>query len=217
MQQAMRKRHYIYSSFIAALLVVGGVALLGATTPWFAGAQQSQLEQQIYEPGCPSSEQCMLPPTIETINKNGGRPIFSGRYDATLTQSLRVTFGGRVYALGNDPELTVENGEWLLDLGHLSPPLETGDYTFIVETVDLNDEVQQVTIVVIFRSTDIDKPDDTKGNTDPSNRPVPNVPNTGLLRHQAFPVTVIILVILSVGILLLLLRRNTQQGSTAKK
>lgn len=169
----MRKRTRQQHVLSRGLVFVGIFAFYTVLNASGALAQQSELQQQILAPDCSAPGSCeMKAPTINTVNKNAGRPVIRGVYDLAFTKNLRIIFGARVYTLGFDNELTVQGNEWQLDLSALSPPLSAGKYELIVETEGYDGEVRRVRIVVVLTPADIAgapaKPGDVDNNgTDP--------------------------------------------------
>lgn len=169
-------RQLILSKGFVFIVVLVCCTVLSASR---VSAQQSELKQQILQPDCTAPKSCeMKTPTINSINKNGGRPVITGTYDAAFTKNLRVIFGGRIYTLGLDSELTVQDGgAWRLDLSVLSPPLSVGNYELIVETVGYDGEVRRMQTIVMLTSADISKIPSSPGDTDGDNGAIPDEPS----------------------------------------
>lgn len=149
-RQAVKEWVLQKGMFLAAAFLLCGVVSSGAA------AQQSELQQQILAPDCSSPDSCeMKAPTIKTVNKNGGRPILTGTYDAAFTKTLQVTFGGRRYTLGIDSELTVKSGTWQLSLRALPTPLKSGEYIFAIEATGYNNSIQKVQTTLLLAPADI--------------------------------------------------------------
>lgn len=146
----------------------------------------------------------MQPPTIDSIDKNGGTPIISGTFDPAFTKIIQVTFGGRTYVQGIDSEIVVTNSRWKLDLSKLWPPLEAGSYEIIVEAVGYDGTTLEARHSVSFSETDI-KPGDGAGPADATNRPRPS--------HSLGPTFFmsILCLVLMLFILLLLWRRRRRR------
>lgn len=219
----MVRGQYIWRCTARQVLIAGvaaGVAMLVAATllgtP--SSARQSHLEQQVGAPVCPQPEGCdMDPPIIDKVKENEGRPIIKGHYDAVYTKILRVIFGGRVYTLGVDGQLTVQNGQWRLDLSGISPPLTDGDYELIVETVGYDDEIRRVTTIVTIANAGPVDPEEPGENTQPGTgdggRPVPLAPNTGVgIRSVVDWPALLSLVLIACTIVLMAWRRLQRSG-----
>ena len=165
--------------------LAGLVAALAVVV--FAGAvraESSRLQQQVEEPICAQPGDCdMTSPVIKSAKSNDGWPRMFGKYDATFTEILRVTFGGRVYQLGVDSELTAQNGWWQLDLSGLSAPLPPGEYDIEVEQVGYDGQIVVVrSSLQVTNEVDPGENGDNSGDGGESSggRPTPNVPNTGI-------------------------------------
>ena len=55
-------------------------------------------------------------PTITAAIIENNLPVVTGTWPEGKAKSLDVTVGDKTYSLGKDPELTSENGNWLLKL-----------------------------------------------------------------------------------------------------
>ncbi len=129
-------------------------------------AQQSELYQEIQAPDCSVPNSCdMAPPTVSSVNKNNGRPIFTGYYDAAFTQRLSVTFGGRTYVLGVYGELTVNGNQWTLNLSEISSPMAEGSYTLIVSAQGFDGELLTDSTTITFEKTDVDNDPETDSDS----------------------------------------------------
>lgn len=120
-----------YIILTAAVIVIGAGASVAA--------QNSRLTQEITGVDCvanPSDPEC--PPTIQSIVINEGRPILRGRYNSAVSNQLRVTLNGVTYTLGVDSQLTAAGDNWDLDLSELDPALSPGDYSVLVESMDVD-------------------------------------------------------------------------------
>ena len=196
----------IWSLLLVVFLLGMSLVVLSARSE----AQQSDLTQQIHESPCEEDADCeMTAPSIDTISKNGGRPVFSGSYDSIHSQGLRITFGSRVYLLNVDDEITTQASQWLFDLSYLSPPLLPGDYQLLVETIDSEGRVAQISMIISFAESDIDLEDDEE-EADPADtsRPVPGVPNTGLMRDHTVPIVMVSVGVSALILLVTVLRRK---------
>lgn len=213
MRERAAKLHHLHQVVLIGMAAAAIIAAL-VVLPRHVNAQQSQLRQQIQSPDCTQPDECeMTPPTIETVSKNGGRPLFSGSYGAVFAQTLRVIFGGRVYELGVDAELTAQNDEWLLNLSNLSPPLAPGNYELIVETIDADGEVTRTTLTVVFTAADIDPGEDEEPvDPDDPTRPVPTAPDTGFLRSNSMPLVMLFVGVGSLIVLVAVLRRTDSKS-----
>lgn len=103
-------------------------------------ASDYQLRQEILPVPCESTPEAppcpMNPPTVGAVSSNKGRPFLTGLYDANKSVRLLIEIAGVVYELGKNPELTVLNGVWTLDLTELVIPLLSGHYEIWVTTID---------------------------------------------------------------------------------
>ena len=76
-------------------------------------------------------------PTVDPITTNDTTPIITGTYDdSDADGGLTVTVDGVTYTLGEDEELTVEDGVWTLDLSGLETPLAEKAHEVVVTATD---------------------------------------------------------------------------------
>lgn len=165
---------------LRASLLIAVVSVVAVMMSQAVGAQNVELKQQITPPDCTQPGSCQMdPPVIDSVDMNGGRPIFGGRYDAAFTKYLRVTFRGETYVLGIDGELTVNGDRWRLDLSALQPPLPEGSYVLTVEAEGFDGTIRRDTITV--RMTGGETPPDGNGTQQPPRRSGNGgwLPNTG--------------------------------------
>lgn len=71
--------------------------------------------------------------TLDIVEPRAGRPLLSGLVTMTDLASFRVWVGGVWFTHGISPSLQISNGVWVLDLSTLSQPLQSGDYTILLE------------------------------------------------------------------------------------
>lgn len=158
----------------------------------------------------------MQPPAITDFDPNGNRPIVRGRYDAVFSKYLRVIFGGRLYVLDVDPQLTTEGNDWRLDLSGLSDPLVAGAYELVVEAESYDEEIKQAEMIAVLTDesrqsgssssrtrssntatdsepeTAANTPVDTPEDTDPEDIPRPMPPEEARAKVSFVPLVITI-------------------------
>jgi len=99
-------------------------------------------------------------PTVSPVVSLDGRPVISGTFKSSHTDSLRITLAGQLYDLGVDPELTASGNTWQLDLTSLPIPLPLGSYNVMVRAVLFDGQVDEDTSTneLIVQRPDADAP-----------------------------------------------------------
>lgn len=99
-------------------------------------------------------------PTVTPIVSLDGKPIISGTFNASHTDSLQVTVAGQLYQLGVDPQLTAAGNTWKLDLSGLLIPLPFGAYDVSIQATLLDGQVDEdnTTNELLVQRPDADAP-----------------------------------------------------------
>lgn len=136
-------------SFFAATLMTSAVFSIGA----FAAVSTNSTLSQAVEPitcvytitelgeSTSSSTACdsVIAPTLDTVEPRAGRPYLAGALTSTDLAMFRVWIGGVWFTNGVSTYLTVTADTWVLDLSALASPLDSGDYTIILEEQTTSD------------------------------------------------------------------------------
>ena len=170
--------------------------MIVATTivsPLTVSAQNVQLQQTImpldctlttlfYAGGTSANTDCdPQPPQIDNIDINKGRPIITGKYDASNSLLFRVKLNNVWYVLGQPGSRLTSNGiTWKLDFSDITEPFDEGTYEIVLEMIARDGET-----LGSSSSIEIDDPDTSPPVV--SNPPVgspatPSAPNTGLIQ-----------------------------------
>lgn len=99
-------------------------------------------------------------PTVSPVVSLDGRPIISGTFKSSHTDSLRITLAGQLYDLGVDAELTTSGNAWQLDLTDLPIPLPLGGYDVAVRATLFDGQIDEdaSTNELIVQRPDADAP-----------------------------------------------------------
>jgi len=177
----------------AVYAVVVVIVAASIFLPIKVSAQNVQFQQTItpldctlttlyYAGGTSTNTDCdPQPPQIDTVDVNNGRPIITGKYDATNSLLFRVKFNNVWYVLGGPGSRLTSNGVlWKLDFSDLSEPFDEGTYDIVLEMIARDGETLGSSSRI-----EIDEPDTSTPVTPTpvvASPTAPSAPNTGFIQ-----------------------------------